>query len=99
MTDGEIMGDTHHDPTDHFRTTHPHAGISVKNNFFWPGFVLLAVALLGMTSTAAVAGYHHYEWLAATITISVLGTVAGALWLLIEVRYVTQIDQQSRAKS
>jgi hypothetical protein len=71
----------------------------VKDNFFWPGFVLLAVALLGMTSTAAVAGYHHYEWLAATITISLLGTIAGALWLLVEVRHVTGIDEQSPANS
>jgi uncharacterized membrane protein YcjF (UPF0283 family) len=93
------MGDTHHDPSDHLRTTHAHAGIVVKDNFFWPGFILLAVALFGMASTAAVAAYQRYEWLAATILISVLGTIAGALWLLIEIRFVTRIDQQTRANS
>ena len=31
------MGDTHHDPSDHSRTTQPHAGIVMKDNFFWPG--------------------------------------------------------------
>ena len=41
------MGDTHHDPTDHSRTTQPHAGIAMKDNFFWPGLILLAVAVFG----------------------------------------------------
>jgi hypothetical protein len=62
------MGDRHHDPTDHFRTTQPHAGITMKDNLFWPGFILLAVALLG--------------------------TVAGALWFVVECRRVTRIDEQ-----
>ena len=49
------MGDRHHDPSDHFRTTQPHAGITMKDNLFWPGFILLVVALSGMISTAAAA--------------------------------------------
>ena len=61
------MGDTHHDPTDHSRTTQPHAGIAMKDNFFWPGFILLAVAVFGMISTVAAAAYRHYEWLATTV--------------------------------
>ena len=60
------MGDTHHDPTDHSRTTQPHAGIAMKDNFFWPGLILLAVAVFGLISTAAAAAYRHYEWLATT---------------------------------
>jgi len=31
------MGDTHLDPTDHSRTTQPHAGIVMKDNFFGQG--------------------------------------------------------------
>ncbi|HZE16257.1 MAG TPA: protein UsfY [Mycobacterium sp.] len=88
------MGDTHHDPTDHSRTTQPHAGITMKDNLFWPGFILLAVALSGMISTAAVAAYGHYEWLATTVLVAVLGTVAGALWFIVELRRVTLIDEQ-----
>jgi len=53
------MGDTHHDPTDHSRTTQPHAGIAMKDNFFWPGLILLAVAVFGMIGTAAAAAYRH----------------------------------------
>ncbi len=88
------MGDTHDDPTDHCRTTQPHAGIAVKDNFFWPGLILLGVAMFGLISTAAEAAYRHYEWLATTVLIAVLGVVAGALWLVMELRRVTRIDAQ-----
>ena len=57
------MGDTHHDPTDHSRTTQPHAGITMKDNLFWPGFILLAVALSGVI---AVVG-----------TVTVVGTLSA----------------------
>ena len=75
------MGDTHDDPTDHSRTTQPHAGIAMKDNFFWPGLILLVVATIALISTAATAAYRHYEWLSTTVLIAVLGAVAGALWL------------------
>jgi uncharacterized membrane protein YcjF (UPF0283 family) len=88
------MGDTHDDPTDHSRTTQPHAGIATKDNFFWPGLILLGVAMVGLISTAAEAAYQHYEWLPTTVLVTVLGTVAGALWLVIEVRRVTRLDAQ-----
>jgi 4-amino-4-deoxy-L-arabinose transferase-like glycosyltransferase len=88
------MGDTHDDPTDHSRITQPHAGIAMKDNFFWPGLILLTVATFGMISTAAAAAYRHYEWLATTVLIAVLGAVAGALWILVEDRRVTRIDER-----
>jgi hypothetical protein len=94
MAEGEVMGDRHHDPTDHFRTTQPHAGITMKDNLFWPGFILLVVAFFGMISTAAAAAYRHYEWLPTTVLVAVLGTVAGALWFVVELRRVTRIDEQ-----
>jgi len=87
------MGDTHHDPTDYSRTTQPRAGIVMKDNFFWPGLILLLVAVFGIISTAGVAAYRHYEWLATTVTIAVLGLVAGALWFVVEHRRLTRIDQ------
>ena len=88
------MGDTHDDPTDHSRTVQPHAGITMKDNFFWPGLILLVVAALGLISAAAVAAYRHYEWVSTTVLVAVLGAVAGALWLLMEDRRVTRIEAQ-----
>jgi len=87
------MGDTHHDPTDRSRTTQPHAGIAMKDNFFWPGLILLAVAMFGLISTAVAAAYGHYEWLATTVLVAVLGVVAGALWLVVENRRVARIEK------
>ena len=49
------MGDTHHDPSDHSRTTQPHAGIVMKDNFFWPGLILFVVATFGLITTVAAA--------------------------------------------
>lgn len=91
------MGDKHHDPTDHFRTTQPHAGITMKDNLFWPGFILLAVALSGVIGALVDAAYRHYEWLATMGLVAVLGTVAGALWFVVECRRVTRIDEQWNA--
>lgn len=88
------MGDTHHDPTDYSRTTLPHAGLVMKDNFFWPGLILLAVAAFGMISTAVAASYRHYEWLTTTIVISVLGLIAGALWFVVEHRRVARIEER-----
>jgi hypothetical protein len=88
------MGDTHDDPTDHSRTTQPHAGIAMKDNFFWPGLLLTVVAMLGLVGTAVAAAYRYYEWLAATLLIAVLGAIAGALWLVMEHRRVTRIEAQ-----
>lgn len=87
------MGDRHRDPTDHFRTTQPHAGFSMKDNLYWPGFILLAVAVAGMISTTAAAAYGHHEWIATTVLIAVLGTIAGVLWFVVEHRRVNLIDQ------
>jgi uncharacterized membrane protein YbhN (UPF0104 family) len=66
----------------------------MKDNFFWPGLILLVVALFGMISTAVAAGYHHYEWLTTTVLIAVLASVAGALWFLVEHRRVARIEEQ-----
>jgi hypothetical protein len=94
MAEGEVMGDRHHDPTDHFRTTQPHAGFTMKDNLYWPGFILLLVALSGMIGTTAAAAYGHHEWLPTTVLVAVLGTVAGALWFVVEHRRVARIDEQ-----
>jgi uncharacterized membrane protein len=92
--EGAVMGDTHDDPTDHSRTTQSHAGIAMKDNFFWPGLILLVVAMFGLISTAAAAAYRHYEWLFTTVLVAILGAVAGALWLVMEYRRVTRIEAQ-----
>jgi uncharacterized membrane protein YcjF (UPF0283 family) len=69
----------------------------MKDNLFWPGFILFAVALAGVISALVAAAYRHYEWLATTGLVAVLGTVAGALWFVVECRRVTRLDEQWNA--
>lgn len=87
------MGTTHHNPTDHHRTTQPRAGITMKDNFYWPGLILLAVSAAGMMATVAVAAYGHHEWIYSTVLIAVLGVVAGALWIVVENRRVARLEE------
>ena len=91
------MGDTHHDPSDHSRTTQPHAGIVMKDNFFWPGLILFVVATFGVILTVAAAAYGRNEWITSTALIAVLGAIAGSLWFVVENRRVTLIDGRRRA--
>lgn len=86
------MGDTHDDPTDHSRTTQPHAGIVMKDNFFWPGLILLVVSMFGLIATVAAAAYRRYEWLSASVLIAALGAIAGALWFIMENRRVSRVE-------
>ncbi|WP_156685725.1 protein UsfY [Mycobacterium sp. Marseille-P9652] len=88
------MGSRHRDPTDHFRTVLPHAGITMKDNLYWPGFILLAVAVSGMIGATVTAAYRHYEWLATTTLVAVLGTIAAAMWFVVETRRVRRIDDR-----
>jgi len=66
----------------------------MKDNFFWPGFILLVIAFIGTVGTVAVAAYRHYEWLTATLVVAVLGAVAGTLWIIVERRHVTFLESQ-----
>ena len=52
------MGDTHHDPTDHSRTYQPHAGESMIDVYFWPGFFLIAVGVVALVGCVAALAYN-----------------------------------------
>jgi hypothetical protein len=90
----KLQGYTHQDPMDHFRTVLPQAGIAMTDNFIWPGLILLFVAMFGLISTAAAAGYGHYEWCPTTVLIAVFGMVGGVLWLIVAHRRVARIEAQ-----
>jgi hypothetical protein len=66
----------------------------LKDNFFWPGLIFLAVATIALISTAVAAGYRHYEWLPTTLVIAALGAVAAALWFVAENHRVARIEAQ-----
>ncbi|KRE25739.1 UsfY protein [Mycobacterium sp. Soil538] len=64
----------------------------MKDNFFWPGLILLVVSMFGLIGTAAAAAYRRYEWLSASVLIAVLGAVAGTLWFVMENRRVRSVE-------
>ncbi|OBF00239.1 UsfY protein [Mycobacterium sp. 852002-10029_SCH5224772] len=66
----------------------------MKDNFFWPGFILLGVALAGIIATVAVAAYQHYEWLTTMAVIALLAVVAASLWFVVELRRVALLEGQ-----
>ncbi len=86
------MGDTHHDPTDHFRTTHQHAGESLIDVYFWPGLFLVAVGAVAFIASVATMAYGRYEWLAIAVTAAAAATVIGALAIHLERRRIRRIE-------
>ncbi len=90
------MGDTLRDPTDHYRTTLPHAGATLKDSLMLPGVLLLVVSVAGLALCVASAGYMrpHSAALIA-LAAAVLGAV-GVVLLAVERRRVQRIDSQWR---
>ena len=86
------MGDTHYDPVDHSRTHHQHAGESMIDVYFWPGFLLLAVGMVALVGCVAAAAYKHHEWLLATGVVALASVAAGSGWIAWEHRRVRRIE-------
>jgi uncharacterized membrane protein YcjF (UPF0283 family) len=86
------MGDTHHDPVDHSRTHNQHAGESMIDVYFWPGFFLLAGGVLAVFGCLAAAAYQHHEWLLTTAVIAVVAFAAGSAWIALEHRRVRRVE-------
>ena len=88
------MGDTHHDPTDHFRTTHQRAGESLIDVYCWPGLFLIALGVTALVGAVAAAAYQHREWLMTTAVIAAGGIIVGASWIAAEHRRVRRIEMR-----
>ncbi|BBZ05247.1 UsfY protein [Mycolicibacterium chitae] len=86
------MGDTHHDPTDHFRTTNQHAGEHMIDVYFWPGLFLLVMGAAAVIGAVASAAYGHSTGFALMAPTAVGATIVGALWIGYERRRVRRIE-------
>src|SRR5271170_1009616 len=68
------MGDTHRDPTDHWRTTNSHTGVTFIDTYCWPGLVSIALGITSLVGCLAAAAYQDAEWVPMTGIVSVLAT-------------------------
>jgi FtsH-binding integral membrane protein len=85
------MGDTYHDPVDHFRTTRPFAGESLIDVVHWPGYLLIVAGVIGAVGSLAAfgTGHHHQGMTAGMVAIAV--TVLGLIWLAFEHRRIRKL--------
>ena len=86
------MGDTHHDPIDHSRTHHQHAGESMIDVYFWPGLFLIAVGVIALVACVAALAYHHTELLVWAGVTAVLTAGGGISWLAVERHRLRRIE-------
>ena len=75
------MADTH-DPTDHFRTTHQHAGEYFIDLYCWPGLWSIALGTISLICCIAATAYRRHEWILTTGIVGVLAVAGGVAWLL-----------------
>lgn len=92
------MGTGHHDPTDHFRTTQPHAGEPMNDGYHWPGLLFIAVGVIALIGCVAAAAYRHHEWLLPTGGVALVALVFGGVWCAVEHRRVCRIDSRWHAE-
>jgi predicted phage tail protein len=91
------MGNTGHDPTDHFRTTNPHTGEQFIDPYSWPGVVSIVLGVLSIIASITTAAYMTSDW---TLTLGVTGAFAilgGVAWLVLEHRRVLRIESVWKA--
>lgn len=91
------MGNTHHDPVDHCRTTHPHAGESMIDVYSWPGLISIALGIISLVGCLAATAYHHHEWILTLGVVGIMAILGGSAWLILEHRRVMKIESRWQA--
>src|SRR5699024_10812654 len=91
---GEVMGDTHHDPIDHFRTTEHHAGEFFIDLYCWPGLISITLGAISLAGCLAAAAYNHHEWVLTTAVVGALAIAGGVAWLILEHHRVLRIESR-----
>lgn len=86
------------DPTDHFRTTHQHAGEHFIDVYCWPGLSSIALGVISLIGCLAAAAYQHHEWVLTTGIVGVLAVAGGIAWLVVEHHRVLRIEHNWRAE-
>ncbi len=87
------MGNTAEDPVDHYRTTRPHAGVTMKNTAAIPGLIFAAFGVVAFVGCLAALANQRYAWAAVCIAIAVVAAAAAATWLYAQRRRVRNVEK------
>lgn len=90
------MGDTA-DPTDHFRTTCPHAGEFFIDRLCWPGLLAIVLGVASLVGGVASAAYGHQGWTLPFVGLGIPAIGAGLAWLALEHRRVINVENLWRS--
>lgn len=88
------MKGAYHDPTDHSRTTQPHAGESMIDTLWFPGLILIGVGVVGLAAIVAAAAYGHQDKVLALALVTGAVVTAGGLLIALERRRVKRIEKR-----
>lgn len=91
------MADTR-DPSDHFRTTQPHAGELFIDVYSWPGVASIVLGVMSLFAGVASAAFRHSEWLLTTGIVGAMAIAGGTAWLIVEHHRVVRIEHLWRAE-
>lgn len=92
------MGKARRDPSDHFRTTHSHAGEQFIDSYCWPGLLSIFLGVGSVVACVAAAAYGHHEWVLTTAVTGLLAIAGGVAWLVVEHHRVLQIESRWQAE-
>jgi uncharacterized membrane protein YcjF (UPF0283 family) len=93
------MTNPQHDPVDQARTHQPRAGVALKDTRAWPGYLLIAVAVIALVVCLTAAATGAQAVTVGAGFIAVLTALAGSVLIFGERRRVARLAQRSPADS
>jgi uncharacterized membrane protein YcjF (UPF0283 family) len=93
------MTNPQYDPIDQSRTHQPRAGAALKDTRAWPGYLLMAVAVIALVVCLVAAATGSQAVTVGAGFIAVLTAAAGSILVFTERRRVARLAQRSPADS
>ena len=88
------MKGAHRDPTDHCRTTQPHAGESFIDTLWLPGLILIMLGTATIAGFLAATAYSRPEWQLPLGFIAGALVTAGAILITLEHHRVKRVEER-----
>ena len=93
------MTNSQNDPIDLARTHQPRAGVALKDTRAWPGYLLMALAVLALAICLATAATGYSGATIGAGVVAIVAAAVGSIWVFAERRRVARLAQRSSADS